>query len=86
MGINLKNAAFEGWRRENGRMGVRNHVIILPVDDLSNAACEAVANNIKGALAIPHAYGRPQFPVLIHLRNLPTKKKSMSWGCRITSP
>ena len=55
MGINLKNAAFEGWRRENGRMGVRNHVIILPVDDLSNAACEAVANNIKGALAIPHA-------------------------------
>jgi (2R)-sulfolactate sulfo-lyase subunit beta len=38
-------------------MGVRNHVIVLPVDDLSNAAAEAVANNIKGAMAIPHAYG-----------------------------
>src|SRR5215467_3737108 len=52
---------FRGWRRENGRVGVRNHVVILPLDDLSNAACEAVANNIKGTLALPHAYGRLQF-------------------------
>ena len=55
------NMRFMGWRRENGRVGVRNHVVILPLDDLSNAACEAVANNIKGTLAIPHAYGRLQF-------------------------
>jgi len=55
------NLSFRGWRRENGRVGVRNHVVILPLDDLSNAACEAVANNIKGTLAIPHAYGRLQF-------------------------
>lgn len=55
------NMKFMGWRRENGRVGVRNHVAILPLDDLSNAACEAVANNIKGTLAIPHAYGRLQF-------------------------
>src|SRR5213082_3233045 len=52
---------FQGYRRENGRVGVRNHVLVLPVDDLSNAACEAVANNIKGTLAIPHPYGRLQF-------------------------
>jgi (2R)-sulfolactate sulfo-lyase subunit beta len=49
------------YRRENGRVGVRNHVVILPVDDISNAACEAVANNIKGTLPLPHAYGRLQF-------------------------
>ena len=49
------------YRRENGRVGVRNHVVVLPVDDISNAACEAVANNIKGTLALPHAYGRLQF-------------------------
>ena len=53
--------SFLGYRRENGRVGVRNHVIILPVDDLSNASCEAVASNIKGSLALPHAYGRLQF-------------------------
>ncbi|MCR6546096.1 UxaA family hydrolase [Dehalobacterium formicoaceticum] len=50
-----------GYRRENGRIGIRNHVLILPVDDLSNAACEAVANNIAGTLALPHPYGRIQF-------------------------
>jgi (2R)-sulfolactate sulfo-lyase subunit beta len=72
MGINLKAATFEGWRRENGRMGVRNHVIVLPVDDLSNAACEAVASNIKGAMAIPHSYGRLQFgaDLDLHFRTL----------------
>jgi (2R)-sulfolactate sulfo-lyase subunit beta len=50
-----------GYRRENGRVGIRNHVIILPLDDLSNAASVAVANNIKGCKALPHAYGRLQF-------------------------
>jgi (2R)-sulfolactate sulfo-lyase subunit beta len=55
------NLSFHGWRRENGRVGVRNHVVILPLDDLSNAASEAVANSIKGTLALPHAYGRLQF-------------------------
>src|SRR5688572_16536168 len=59
--MELKNSTFWGYKRENGRVGVRNHVIILPVDDLSNAAAEAVANNIKGTLAIPHPYGRLQF-------------------------
>jgi len=52
---------FLGYRRENGRVGIRNHVVILPLDDLSNAAAEAVANNIKGTMALPHAYGRLQF-------------------------
>ncbi|MEN8196345.1 MAG: UxaA family hydrolase [Pseudomonadota bacterium] len=63
---------FTGYRRENGRVGIRNHVIILPLDDLSNAACEAVANNIKGTLAIPHPYGRLQFgaDLDLHFRTL----------------
>ncbi len=52
---------FKGYRRDNGMVGVRNHVIILPVDDLSNAACKAVANNIAGTMALPHPYGRLQF-------------------------
>jgi len=72
MAIDLKNATFHGYRRENGRVGVRNHVVVLPVDDLSNAACEAVANNIKGTLAIPHPYGRLQFgaDLELHFRTL----------------
>jgi (2R)-sulfolactate sulfo-lyase subunit beta len=59
--LDATNMTVHAWRRENGRVGVRNHVLILPVDDISNAACEAVANNVKGTMAIPHAYGRLQF-------------------------
>ncbi len=67
-----KKPTFWGYRRENGRVGVRNHVIILPLDDLSNAACESVANNIKGTMAIPHSYGRLQFgaDLDLHFRTL----------------
>ena len=57
----MEKREIMAYRRENGRVGVRNHVVILPLDDISNAACEAVANNIKGTMALPHAYGRLQF-------------------------
>lgn len=50
-----------GYRRPDGRVGIRNHVVILPVDDLSNAAAEGIARVIPGTLALPHAYGRLQF-------------------------
>lgn len=50
-----------GYRRPDGRVGVRNHVIVLPVDDISNAAAEGVAKLIPGTLALPHPYGRLQF-------------------------
>jgi (2R)-sulfolactate sulfo-lyase subunit beta len=69
--VNSKTT-FWGYKRENGRVGVRNHVIILPVDDLSNAAAEAVAHAIPGAMAIPHPYGRLQFgaDLDLHFRTL----------------
>ncbi len=68
----MSEYSFKGYRRENGRVGVRNHVIILPVDDISNAACESVANNIKGTMALPHAYGRLQFgeDLELHFRTM----------------
>ena len=50
-----------GYRRANGRVGIRNHVLILPVDDISNAAAEGVSALIQGTLALPHPYGRLQF-------------------------
>ena len=70
--MNAMNNGFMGYVRENGRVGVRNHVVILPVDDISNAACEAVANNIKGTMALPHAYGRLQFgeDLELHFRTM----------------
>ena len=64
--------SFLGYRRSDGAAGCRNYVVILPVDDLSNAACEAVANVVHGTMALPHPYGRLQFgPDLdLHFRTL----------------
>jgi (2R)-sulfolactate sulfo-lyase subunit beta len=72
MSVIDKSTTFLGYRRENGRVGIRNHVIVMPLDDLSNAAAEAVAHNIKGAMAIPHPYGRLQFgaDLDLHFRTL----------------
>lgn len=57
----MQDLTIEGYRRKNGRVGIRNHVVVLPVDDISNAACEAVSRVIQGVIALPHAYGRLQF-------------------------
>ncbi|MDE2356361.1 MAG: UxaA family hydrolase [Alphaproteobacteria bacterium] len=74
MASSHKVAAQKVWayRRENGRVGVRNHVVILPLDDISNAACEAVAAHIQGTIALPHAYGRLQFgeDLELHFRTM----------------
>lgn len=61
-----------GYHRQDGRVGVRNHVVILPLDDLSNAAAEGVARLIPGTLALPHPYGRLQFgeDLELHFRTL----------------
>lgn len=52
---------FLGYERENGRIGVRNHTVIIPLDDLSNSAATGVENLIYGTRAVPHPYGRLQF-------------------------
>lgn len=54
-------AALTGYRRPGGGVGIRNHVVVLPVDDLSNAVCEHVAAAVPGTLALSHHYGRLQY-------------------------
>ena len=50
-----------GYRRDNGRVGLRNYVLIISVDDISNAAVEGVASLVRGTYALSHPYGRLQF-------------------------
>jgi len=59
--MNAQDLKLTGYWRENGRVGVRNHVVIIPVDDLSNAAAEGVAHLVRGTMALAHPYGRLQF-------------------------
>ncbi len=70
--MDLSKRTVWAYRRENGRVGVRNYVAILPLDDISNAACEAVAAHIQGTIALPHAYGRLQFgeDLELHFRTM----------------
>lgn len=66
------NTKILGYKRDNGQIGIRNYVAIIPVDDLSNNACESVAKTIQGTLALPHPYGRLQFgrDLELHFRTL----------------
>lgn len=57
----MNELKLTGYRRENGRVGVRNYVLIIPVDDISNAAAEGAASLIRGTYALSHPYGRLQF-------------------------
>lgn len=53
---------FQGYRRrENGKVGVRNHIAIVPVDGLSNTAVMHVAQIIHGVEAVTHPFGEGQF-------------------------
>ncbi len=53
--------SFMGYRRENGRVGVRNHVVLMPLDDLSNTVCRNVSHMVNGTVYVDHPYGRLQF-------------------------
>ncbi len=68
----MEQSTFWGYRRPDGAVGSRNAVAIIPVDDLSNAAVEAVAHLAPGTLPLPHPYGRLQFgeDLALHFRTL----------------
>lgn len=47
---------ISGWRRANGRLGIRNHVAVIAADAASDAACEAIAAAVPGVTRVPSAY------------------------------
>lgn len=52
---------FKGYHRPDGTIGVRNHVLLLPVEGIANRVAENVAHMIKGTLDLRHPYGDLQF-------------------------
>ena len=51
---------FLGFKRPDGKVGVRNHVIILPSVVCSSEVCNAIAKKVKGVISIPHPHGCAQ--------------------------
>ena len=46
-----------GYRRPDGRMGIRNHILIIPTSGCAAFTAQKIAAQIPGALAIPNQNG-----------------------------
>lgn len=51
---------FMGYRRADGRVGVRNHVLIMPTVVCANQVARTIANNVKGTTWFEHQHGCSQ--------------------------
>ena len=51
---------FLGYKRPDGKVGVRNHVLIIPSVACANEVCNAIALKVKNTVSIPHQHGCAQ--------------------------
>ncbi len=51
---------FEGYRRADGRVGVRNHVLVLSPTGLTSAAAVRIGQLVRGTVTVTTGYGRGQ--------------------------
>jgi altronate dehydratase len=51
---------FLGYRRPDGRVGVRNHLAVIPSVFCANHVAEQIAQRIQGAVALTHGVGCSQ--------------------------
>jgi altronate dehydratase large subunit len=51
---------FQGYRRADGTVGIRNQLVVIPSVICANTVAERVAALIPGAVAIPHPHGCAQ--------------------------
>jgi altronate dehydratase large subunit len=51
---------FDGFRRADGRVGVRNHVLVLSPTGLTSAAAQRAAALVRGTVCVTSGFGRGQ--------------------------
>ncbi|MEO8858760.1 MAG: UxaA family hydrolase [Burkholderiaceae bacterium] len=56
----LAATTFEGYRRADGRVGVRNHVLVLSPTGLTSAAAARISALVRGTICVTTGYGRGQ--------------------------
>ncbi len=49
-----------GYQREDGSVGVRNHVLVLPTVQCANGVVESIGHSVTEVVTIPHIYGCSQ--------------------------
>lgn len=87
--------SVNGYARTDGRVGVRNHLLVLPSVICSSVVCERIAEQIPGAVTIPHPNGCSQvgqdaeqtFRVLLGFANSPNVGAVVivSLGCEVVN-
>ena len=53
---------FYGYRRSDGRVGIRNHILILPASICASDCAEMIARQVNGAVSFHNQVGCSQVP------------------------
>ena len=48
---------FRGYRRKNGTVGVRNHVLIFPTTVCAATVAQTISNEVPGTVSVTHLHG-----------------------------
>jgi altronate dehydratase large subunit len=51
------NLPLQGYRRSDGRLGTRNHVVVMASVFCANEAVKRIAESVPGTIAVTHPYG-----------------------------
>lgn len=54
---------FNGYLRDDGSIGIRNHILVLPMVICANSVVEAIGREYPEVVTIPHVYGCTFDPV-----------------------
>ena len=46
-----------GYRRENGKVGIRNHILVLPASVCASEVASRIASHVNGAISLPNQHG-----------------------------
>ena len=58
--MSASSRTFAGFRRPDGRVGVRNHVLVLSPTGLTSAAAQRVSSLVRGTICVTSGFGRGQ--------------------------
>lgn len=51
------SSTFSGFRRNDGRVGVRNHVVVMPTVYCANETARLIANRVPDVVTLTHPFG-----------------------------
>ena len=75
---------FSGYRRKDGRVGVRNHVLVMSSVSCANGVVEAIGRALPEVVVITHPYGCGYGPEDINVSASAPSSGTGSWQVYVT--